>query len=198
MTASPTQDVTPARETTLRIRILLIGFIIGLVLSGVTAFPLEWELNLLAQWLGASPDSVPADYSGVLHWIVRVRNGLRETYAAYPFMAYGTDWLAFAHLTIAVAFWGPLRDPVRNIWVLQFGLIACAAILPLALICGPLRGIPFYWQLIDCSFGIVGAIPLLICLRDARELERIGNDVYRKNSGSGTTLAGRPLTGGPQ
>ena len=25
------------------------------------------------------------------------------------------DWLAFAHVVIAVAFWGPLRDPVKNI-----------------------------------------------------------------------------------
>ncbi|SCF41963.1 hypothetical protein [Micromonospora mirobrigensis] len=34
-------------------------------------------------------------------------------------MLYGTDWLAFAHLVLAVAFWGPLRDPVRNVWVVQ-------------------------------------------------------------------------------
>ena len=35
-----------------RLRVILAGFIIGLVLSGLTAFPLEWELNLLARWLG--------------------------------------------------------------------------------------------------------------------------------------------------
>jgi hypothetical protein len=33
------------------------------------------------------------------------------------------------------------------------------------LISGPIRGVPFFWTLIDCSFGIVGAIPLLYCLR---------------------------------
>ncbi|HEX8551935.1 MAG TPA: hypothetical protein VF681_10320 [Abditibacteriaceae bacterium] len=164
---------TEARQGFLQRRILLIGFIVGLVLSGVTAFPLVWELNLLARWLGAPPDAVPESYTGLVHWIVKVRNGLRATDAAYPFIAYGTDWLAFAHLTIAVAFLGPLRDPVRNVWVLTFGLIACAGIIPLALICGPLRGIPFYWQLIDCSFGIVGCIPLLICRRDAKELEAL-------------------------
>jgi hypothetical protein len=42
---------------------------------------------------------------------------------------------------------------------------------PLALICGPIRGIPFYWQLIDCSFGFFGMIPLLLCLRDVGRLE---------------------------
>jgi hypothetical protein len=47
----------------------------------------------------------------------------------------------------------------------KVGLVACAGVIPLALICGPIRGIPFYWRLIDCSFGIFGAIPLLICLK---------------------------------
>jgi hypothetical protein len=59
-------------------------------------------------------------------------------------LAYGTDWLAFAHLVIAIAFLGPLKDPVRNIWVVEFGMIACLLVIPLALICGPIRGIPFY------------------------------------------------------
>ena len=75
-------------------------------------------------------------------------------------MAYGTDWLAFAHLVIAVAFIGPLLDPVRNRWVITFGMIACVMVLPLALICGPIRGIPLYWQLIECSLGVFGIIPL--------------------------------------
>ena len=126
-----------------RIRVLLTAFIIGLILSGVTAFPLEWELNLLASWLGAPPNALPQDCSGLLFWIVKVRNGLRQTNAEFPFMAYGTDWLAFGHLVIATAFIGPLRDPVRNKWIIDWGLIACAGVLPLALMCGPLRGIPF-------------------------------------------------------
>ncbi len=160
------------RRLLLQIRILIIGFIVGLVLSGLTAFPLEWELNLLAQMLGAAPSSSPGEYSGLLFWIVKVRNGLRQTNADFPFLSYGTDWLAFAHLMIAIAFIGPLREPIRNKWIIDWGLICCAAILPLALICGPLRGIPFYWRLIDCSFGVVGAIPLLWCRKLIRELER--------------------------
>ncbi len=87
-------------------------------------------------------------------------------------MAYGTDWLAFAHLAIAFAFLGPLRDPVRNKWVLVFGVIACVGVVPLAFIAGPIRGIPSYWRLIDSSFGLFGAIPLLICLRYVDRLER--------------------------
>ncbi|HEY0075800.1 MAG TPA: hypothetical protein VGB77_16990 [Abditibacteriaceae bacterium] len=146
-----------------RIRFLIGGFVIGLVLSGLTAFPLTWELNLLASWLGAGEAATPGQFSGVTEWIVRVRNALNETDGKYPFLAYGYDWLAFAHLVIALAFIGPWRDPVRNIWVIEWAMLCCIAILPLAFICGPIRGIPFYWQLIDCSFGVVGILPLWWC-----------------------------------
>jgi hypothetical protein len=79
--------------------------------------------------------------------------------------------LAFAHLVIAVAFWGPLRDPVRNVWVVQFGMLACAGIIPLALICGPIRGIPFAWTCLDLSFGVFGLLPLLMAYRHIRTLQ---------------------------
>jgi hypothetical protein len=68
-----------------------------------------------------------------------------------------------------------LRDPARNIWVYSFGLIACVMILPYAFVCGAARGIPVYWRLIDCSFGVFGFIPLWICRRDALELLRTAN-----------------------
>lgn len=155
-----------------RIRLVLAGFVIGLVLSGLTAFPLTWELNLLARWMGATENATPDNLSGLLEWIVRVRNALRDTDGAYPFLAYGYDWLAFAHLMIALAFIGPWRDPVRNVWIIEWAMLCCVAILPLAFICGHLRGIPFYWQLIDCSFGVVGFMPLWWCRRAITRLER--------------------------
>jgi len=40
----------------------------------------------------------------------------------------------------------------------------------LALLAGPVRGIPWFWTLVDCSFGIGCGIPLLVCRRDIREL----------------------------
>jgi hypothetical protein len=168
--------MTQADKATLlrRIHILVILFITGLVLSGLTAFPLPSELALLSRLFGVSP-SIPAGPEPALHaWLRRVSEALTDTSRRYPFLAYGTDWLAFAHLTIAVAFLGPLRDPIRNRWVLVFGVIACAGVIPLALIAGQVRGIPFYWRLIDCSFGVVGAIPLLLCLGYVRRLERLG------------------------
>ena len=155
-----------------RYRLVLGAFMVGLVLSGVTAFPLLHELELLAQILGIPADAVPSALGGLQFWIATVRDGLRAMHAAYPWLAYGTDWLAFGHIVIALFFIGPWRDPVANAWVLQIGLVACAGVLPLALICGMIRGIPFFWRLIDCTFGILGALPLLYCLKLTRQLRR--------------------------
>jgi hypothetical protein len=148
----------------IKYRITLSCFLVGLVLSGVTAFPLAWETRLLADGLGINTSSTAETQSGLFFWISTVDRGLHETYAVYPWIAYGTDWLAFAHIAIAVYFIGPFANPIRNEWVIYAGLIGCLLVLPLALICGPLRGIPFYWRLIDCSFGVFGAVPLLYCL----------------------------------
>lgn len=149
-----------------RIRVCLGIFIAGLVVSGVTAFPLETELRWV---LGLGMvQGLPAPVWG---WLERVSSALTATNAQYPFVAYGTDWLAFGHLVIAVAFIGPFLDPVRNKWIVTFGLIACAGVIPLALIAGPIRGIPFGWRLIDCSFGVFGCLPLLVCRRSIRLLE---------------------------
>jgi hypothetical protein len=157
-------------RTLTRVRFWLIVFLIGLVLSGVTAFPLGTEVDLVSRLLHATWSPAPTHLPALVAWIDRAREGITQTNERYPFMAYGTDWLAFAHLVIAVAFWGPLRDPVRNIWVVQFGMISCAAVIPLALIAGPIRGIPWWWQLIDMSFGVVGIVPLFFAHRAIRGL----------------------------
>ncbi len=105
-----------------RIRIWLAVIIAGLVLSGITAFPLQTELRWLLFVLHASPLRDAAQSTGLLAWIERVNEALCNTYPRYPFLAYGTDWLAFAHLVIGVAFIGPFLDPVRNKWIVTFGL----------------------------------------------------------------------------
>jgi hypothetical protein len=147
-----------------RIRWLTGFFIFGLVVSGVTAIPLPAELNLLAQLGGSGEVGV---------WLQRVRTAVVEADARHPFLSYGTDWLAFGHLVIALAFVGAWRDPVRNRWLFDFGLLACAAVIPWAFGFGALRGIPWWWRLVDCSFGVFGALPLWLCRRWAQELERI-------------------------
>ena len=153
------------------IRIWLGVVIVGLVVSGVTAFPLQHEL----EWMVHVAASMRlAEHLPTLNaWLTRVLGALTVTDARYPFLAYGTDWLAFAHLVIAVAFVGPYRDPVRNKWVIDWGLIACAGVPLMALIAGPIRGIPVYWRLIDCSFGVFCCLALLVLRRRVVELERV-------------------------
>ncbi|HEX9998579.1 MAG TPA: hypothetical protein VGB45_15675 [Abditibacterium sp.] len=151
----------------LKYRILLGGFIVGLLLSGITAFPLTFELHLMHGWLEPHRETFPS----LFEWISRVRTGLVETDAKYPFIAYGTDWLAFAHLMIAAAYIGPFRDPIRNRFILEWGMFCCVAVVPLAFICGPIRGIPLGWTLVDCAFGIVGFPPLWFCWKWSKRME---------------------------
>jgi hypothetical protein len=139
-----------------KIRLMILFFMVALVLSGVTAFPVETELR----WLLSHPSLVP---SFAEKWLQDVYNALVETNEKYPMLAYGFDWLAFAHIVIAMAFIGPLKDPVKNSWIIDWAILACIAVIPLAFIAAPIRHIPLFHILIDCSFGAIGIIPLLIC-----------------------------------
>ena len=159
------------RQRLSRIRIWLCLFAAGLLLAGITAFPLDPESRMLSQWLHGSGAWVGDSFPAIRAWIDQVRYGLAISYHRYPWLAYGTDWLAFGHITICIAFAGPVCNPVRNKWVVQFGMIACVLVIPLAAICGPLRGIPLSWMAIDMSFGVIGLVPLILAYRHIRVLE---------------------------
>jgi hypothetical protein len=147
-----------------RIRRILIFFMIALVISGATAMPIETELRLLL-------DIIPVETPLSL-FITKVHKAVIDIQANAPFLLYGYDWLAFAHFVLAILFIGPYKDPVKNKWVIEFGLIACAFIIPFAFIVGYVRSIPVYWRLVDCSFGILGAIPLFYVLKMIHKIEK--------------------------
>lgn len=149
------------------------AFLVGLVLSGVTAFPLVWEIQVLASLFGLPPDADPAAYEGMRAWIAWVQQGIVQSDAKWPFLAYGTDWLAFGHIAIAIFCGGVLLDPVRNVYTLRAGLAVCVLVFPLAFICGPIRAIPFFHQLIDCAFGLAGLLPLGVSLHLTRRIEAL-------------------------
>jgi hypothetical protein len=154
-----------------RYRISLGFFIFGLIVSGISAFPLESEAALLDRWFGVNDwIGLPPSFFHLRTFINGVHYAIHETYTRFPFFGYGTDWLGFGHFVIAAFFILPFVDPIRYRAVLHVGLVACAGVILLALICGPIRGIPSFWTLIDCSFGIIGAIPLFYCLRLSRRL----------------------------
>ena len=164
MIPRPTQNYVLVR----RVRWLTALFMVGLVLSGATAIPVETELNYLTPLVQEQGDAVVAP------WLTRVKGALHETNERHPFIAYGSDWLAFGHFVIALAFLWGWRDPVGCRWLFDFGLLACVLVIPFALLMGALRGIPFWWRLVDCSFGILGALPLCLCRHYAGQLARQG------------------------
>ena len=150
----------------LGIRISIWVMITGLVLSGLSAFPLQTETDWLISHSHALPETM---YT----WLQIIHTAIVNTNRDYPYLCYGTDWLAFAHLMLAILFFGPLKKPVENVWVIQFGMIACACIIPLAFIAGSIREIPVFWRIIDCSFGVIGIVPLIISYRNIARLKHI-------------------------
>jgi len=155
-----------------RVRALVSFFMLALAGSGLTAIPLRAELELLNRLAG--PGSFWAARLPELgSWIGYVRAGLRSAGLVFPQISYGTDWLAFAHVAIAVAFVGLLIDPVRNRWVIEWAMIVCGLLVPWALALGALRAIPWFWQLVDCSFGCIGFLPLWLTRRYIQQLARL-------------------------
>ena len=148
----------------IKIRTLILAFAITVAISGITAFPVEMEL----QWLLSHKNLLN---NNLELWLVKVYNAVKDTNNTYGFLLYGYDWLAFAHLMIALMFIGPYKDPQKNTWVIEWAMLACICVIPLALIAGPVRGIPLYWRLIDCSFGVIGIIPLWVCKKWIKSLD---------------------------
>lgn len=163
-----------SKEKILRRRVVILTwlFIIGLFASGATAIPLRQEVHWMAHAFGWDEHARAVLTPGPL-LILEVGDALDEVQRRFPFLFYGTDWLAFGHFVIAIAFIGALRDPVRNRWLFDFGLIACILVIPYAFAFGWLRGIPIWWRLIDCAFGICGFAPLWFCRKWTKELEAI-------------------------
>jgi len=105
-----------------RIRFLLLFFMCALIFSGLTAIPLRWELKIIMPFL-TDGSFFGRLFPSLADWVERVNEGIQIGYGQYPFLAYGNDWLAFGHVAIALAFIGPLRDPVKNIWVVESGCL---------------------------------------------------------------------------
>lgn len=144
---------------------VVVVFIILLALSGITAFPLRTEMKFLMEHRSSFPLILQ-------NWIQEISTAVGQT---SDVILYGTDWLAFAHLIIALFFVGVYIDPVKNKFNVLVGMMACAAVFPLAFIMGPIRGIPFFHQLIDCSFGLLGMIPLYIIYKKINKIENHEN-----------------------
>jgi hypothetical protein len=120
--------VAPSTDLLARIRAWTVFFIAGLVVSGATAIPIQSEVRVAQTLLGDDLSAQGRIPPGGSAWLRTVRDAINTTAERAPLMFYGTDWLAFGHFVIAIAYIGALRDPVRNRWLYQFGMIACALV----------------------------------------------------------------------
>jgi hypothetical protein len=156
------------RQSRLRrkIKLAIIITIVGLLLNGISAVPLKSELNILLANTGMLPKFLR-------DWWIYVDKGVTDTNNNYPFMRYGFDWLAFAHLLIAIAFIGPLKDPIKNEWVVRWGMIASALSIVMALAWERMRAIPLWWSCIDAFIAVVAFIVLMICNKWINQLKQI-------------------------
>ena len=144
------------------IKRLLLLFMVALFISGLTAIPVDAQLTFLLKQLPQG--------SAFYSWIEKVLLAYREVNQQHPFLLYGYDWLAFAHFVLAILFVGPYKDPIKNIWIIQFGMIACMLVIPYAFIAGHFRSIPLGWRLIDCSFGVFGFLLMRIIYTKINDL----------------------------
>lgn len=143
------------------IRIHLTVFMSLVLVSGLTAFPLRTEIRFLHLHQDIFPPFL-------VLWI----NEVYEAIGQCPdLMLYGTDWLAFAHFIIALFFIPVFIDPFRYKLNLKIGMLASLLVFPLAFICGPIRGIPLFHQVIDCCFGVLGFLYLSVILLKINKLQ---------------------------
>jgi hypothetical protein len=146
-----------------KLKRMVLFFILALIVSGITAIPLEEQLNTVLPYMNK--------ITTIKSWLLKVQIGIISVRKNYPFLFYGYDWLAFAHFLFGILFIGVYKNPVKNKWIIEFGLIACMLIIPFALCFGYIRGIPFWWRLIDCSFGVFGFTTLQYCYTKIKILE---------------------------
>lgn len=145
-----------------KVKVLTALFMFSLVVSGLTAIPVKQELDWLLRHL-------PQTNRVLVAFLQEVRAAVAAT---PPLVFYAFDWLAFVHIVIAVNFIGVWIDPVKNKWVIQFGFIACAMVLPFAWVMGSVRGLPLWWQMIDASFGVGRAVVLVPLYNAVKKLEK--------------------------
>lgn len=148
-----------------QIRLILLFFMVSLFLSGFTAIPVAPELRWVLK--------IIPDNTALATLLQTVLDAYVYVQEHHNFLLYGYDWLAFAHFVLAILFIGPYKEPVKNIWVIQFGLLACVLVIPFALIAGAIRGLPFWWRLGDCSFGVVGFVVLWVCYQKILQLKAL-------------------------
>ncbi|MCX6908540.1 MAG: hypothetical protein NTY01_10915 [Verrucomicrobia bacterium] len=93
---NPTMRSAERASILRKLRWLLGLFTTALIFSGLTAFPLKSEMEHVVAIRGLEHVAPAEAANGFDRWILTVRGRVRESYTRYPWLACGTDWLAFA------------------------------------------------------------------------------------------------------
>ena len=156
-------------NTLKKIRIYLVLFFLGILFSLHTVLFVEVETEFFARHQG-SGTSMEQKLPVVSDWIENLYVSVKETYTNYPVMAYCMDWLSYACVVFAIFLIGAIKDPVKNIWIIQVFMLACVLAAALPFIAGPFRGVPIFWRCLDGSFGLIGFLVLLMPYRLTKKL----------------------------
>ncbi len=178
----PSTRVSPPKSAGLltRIRLCLALLMAGLLFSSLPGFfPLngtKWILGLLAR------TSHFGDGTPLFTWFLGTRQALMATSLTARFLFYATNRDGLSRILFALLFLGPYRDPVRNRWVINFGLLSCAALVLFAFVAGEIQGMPFLWRCADAAFALLCALPLLLCKHYIHLFEHITVSTRRQRS----------------
>jgi hypothetical protein len=165
-------DYTEQKKVLRKIRVYLVIFFLGILFSLHTVMFVEVETAFFVKHFGQgtlTAEKLPF----FSEWIENLHLSISETYKTYPVMAYCMDWLTYACVVFAMFIIGPIKDPIKNIWVIQVYMLGCILGMLLPFIVGPMREIPIFWRFLDGSFGLMGFIILLIPYRLIKKLETI-------------------------
>ncbi len=164
-----TVEATSIRK---RIRLLLVVFVVGLAFGCQMVLFVRPELAWLNRILGPGTRTERI-WPAMSAWINHLHQGITTTYAEYPFIAYCMDWLVLAQVGFMIIFIGAVIDPVRNLWIIRSGMVICLLHVVTAAVSGGLHGVPFFWQILDASFGVVGVVVLYAAYRYVGYLKKV-------------------------
>ena len=158
------------QKTLRKIRIYLILFLLAFLFS-LYIFVFV-EIETLAKYVGH--DTFMEELCpSISAWVEHLNLAVSETYSSYPVFAYLMDWWCYLWVVFLIFLLGAIKDPVKNVWVVQVFMVACCLGFILPFIVGPIRDIPVFWRLFDSSCGLIGLLFLLLPYRLIRKLEAL-------------------------
>jgi len=153
------------------VRIFLFVVLLGVVFSCQMILFVEPQIQWMDKVVRESA-IVRQRFPQLVEWIGVLNLSVNDTYQKYPAIAYCMDWLAFAHVFVGLSLLGAIKNPVQNVWAIKTAILTCLLMVPFAFLSGSVRGIPFYWCMVDSSFAVLALIPLSLAMHSINKLKQ--------------------------